>query len=81
MTNAVSSALSVGCGRLQSINLSGCVKVTDAGVVALGAGCGRLQSIDLSGCDDVIRLQMQVYQLWVQDAVSCRASIFLIVTR
>ena len=30
-----------GCGQLQSISLSRCGKVTDAGVSALGAGCGQ----------------------------------------
>ena len=47
MTDAGVSALGVGCGQLQSINLSCCDGVTDAGVSALGAGCGKLQSICL----------------------------------
>ena len=45
------SALGHGCGQLQSIDLTGCSKVTDAGISALGHGCGQLQSIDLRGCD------------------------------
>ena len=48
------SALSTGCGQLQSINLHGCSKVTDAGISALSAGCGQLHCIDLSYCDMVI---------------------------
>ena len=35
------------CPKLGSINLSGCGKVTDAGISALSAGCGKLQSINL----------------------------------
>ena len=35
---------------LQSINLTGCIEVTDAGIIALGAGCGKLQSINLADC-------------------------------
>ena len=41
-------ALSAGCGQLQSINLTQCVQVTDAGVSALSAGSGKLQSINLT---------------------------------
>ena len=86
VTDAGVSALGAGCGKLQSIDLRGCDKVTDAGVSAVGAGCGQLQSISLSCCvqvtdagvsalgasffHTVVRCQMQVYQRWVQDAVS-----------
>ena len=42
------SALSCGCGKLQSIDLSNCSNITDAGVSALGRGCGQLQSINLT---------------------------------
>ena len=45
--------MSAGCGQLESIDLGGCDKVTDAGISALGHGCGQLQSIDLRGCDKV----------------------------
>ena len=46
-------ALGRGCGQLQSINLTRCTNVTDAGVSALGRGCGQLQRINLSGCYEV----------------------------
>jgi Leucine Rich repeat len=36
VTDAGISALGAGCSQLQSIDLSGCRKVTDAGVSALG---------------------------------------------
>ena len=36
MTDVGVSALGAGCGQLQSINLHGCSKVTDAGVSVLG---------------------------------------------
>ena len=42
MTDAGVTALSHGCGQLQSINLVGCYELTDAGVIALDAGCGQL---------------------------------------
>ena len=42
--------MGAGCGQLQSINLAGCAKVTDAGVSALVARCGQLQSINLARC-------------------------------
>ena len=45
--------MSAGCGQLQSINLSYCDNVTDAGISALSAGCGQLQSINLSYCNKV----------------------------
>ena len=35
------------------MSLTGCDKVTDAGVSALGAGCGQLQSICVRGCNKV----------------------------
>ena len=44
------SALSAGCCQLQSINLGGCSKVTDAGISALSAGCGQLKSVNLRCC-------------------------------
>ena len=47
------SALSQGCGQLQSINLRGSSQVADAGVSVLSAGCGQLLSIDLTGCRQV----------------------------
>ena len=47
VTDVGVSALSTGCGKLQSINLWGCDKVTDAGISALRAGCGQLRSITL----------------------------------
>ena len=50
MTDTGVSALSQGCGQLQSV---GCDKVTDAGISALGAGCGQLQSIDVPHCSKV----------------------------
>ena len=43
-----SSALGAGCDQLQSVNLSYCGEVTDAGASALGAGCDQLQSVNLS---------------------------------
>ena len=73
MTDASISALSAGCGKLQSINLEGCRSVTDAGVSALSAGCGQLHSINLEGCDNVTNAQ--VYQRWPTDVVSCAVSI------
>ena len=53
MTDAGITALSAGCGQLQSISLWGCTKVTDAGVTALSAGCGQLRSVDVGGCTKV----------------------------
>ena len=44
---------SAACGKLQSILLSGCGKVTDAGLTALSAGCGKLRSINLRSCFQV----------------------------
>ena len=41
VTDAGVTALSHGCGQLQSINLTNCL-VTDAGVTALSHGCGQL---------------------------------------
>jgi Leucine Rich repeat len=38
---------------LQSIDLSGCRRITDVGLSALGSRCVELQTIDLSGCVDV----------------------------
>ena len=49
MTDAGISALSAGCGQLQSINLAGCNNVTDAGILALSAGCGQLQITNQRG--------------------------------
>ena len=66
VTDAGISALGVGCGQLQSINFAFCDKVTDAGVSALSAGCGQPQGINL---------KLLVYQRWVLDMVSYRASI------
>ena len=45
------SALSAGCGQLQSIDLGGCDKVTDAGTSALGAGCGQLRALILQAVE------------------------------
>ena len=39
-----------GCSQLQSIILTNCRHVTDAGISALGVGCGQLRSIDLMCC-------------------------------
>ena len=47
------TALGAGCGKLQSINLWGCVQVTNAGVIAFGAGCGQLRRINVAGCNKV----------------------------
>ena len=66
------------CRKLTSIDLRGCDKVSDVGVSTLGAGCGQLLSINLSHCDQV---KIEVYQHWVQDVVSCRASTLHAVTR
>ena len=41
------------CDQLQSVNLSYCGEVTDAGASALGAGCDQLQSIIPKGCKTV----------------------------
>ena len=45
--------LAAGCSQLYSIDLAGCHRVTDAGVIALAVGSSQLQSINLSGCDKV----------------------------
>ena len=47
MTDAGILALNAGCGQLQSINLSSCVKVTDAGIFALR--CGKLKITNQRG--------------------------------
>ena len=49
----VVSALSAGCGQLQSIIVALCDKVTAAGISALGNGGGQLRSIDVRGCRKV----------------------------
>ena len=38
-----------GCGHLRIVYLTGCDKLTDAGISALGVGCGQLQRINLAG--------------------------------
>ena len=49
MTDAGISALGVRCGQLQSINIEGCRKVTDAVISALGAGNNQLRITDPYG--------------------------------
>ena len=44
MKDAGLVALGHGCGQLQSIGLSNCNKVTDAGIVALGQSAAEDQS-------------------------------------
>ena len=50
LPDVVVSALSAGCGQLESISVGCCAQVADA---ALGRGCGKLQSINLRGCAQV----------------------------
>ena len=37
-----------GCPNLDYLDLSNCVKITDAGLATIGAGCPNLESLDLS---------------------------------
>ena len=38
---------------LTSIKLSGCGRITNAGLASLVGGCAGLASVDLSGCDKI----------------------------
>lgn len=40
--------LTLGCNRLQSINIGRCSKLTDASLAVIGQSCNRLTSIDIS---------------------------------
>ena len=55
--------MGAGCGQLQSIDLTFCGKVTDAGVSALGAGCGQLQRINLTCCRKVTDASIAAFGL------------------
>ena len=59
------SALGAGCSQLQSIDLEGCHRVTDAGVIALAAGSSQLYSINLSACYEVTDACVQSFGLTV----------------
>lgn len=45
---------------LQSIYLTGCGKITDAGISALGRGCRELPIIDHGGCDKMTDVGISV---------------------
>ena len=40
-----------GCQELHSIDLSGCIQVSDEGLRALSTNCPKMEHIDLSGCE------------------------------
>ena len=47
ITNESLRMISVHCERLESLNLSGCDEVTDAGIGRLSEGCSMLQTLEL----------------------------------
>ena len=46
--------IGLGCPNLKFLDLVGCAKVTDLGIVALGKGCQHLQSLDLVSTFDYL---------------------------
>jgi Leucine Rich repeat len=49
-----SSLCGVDMPSLTSLDLSGCVGITDEGVIALAHGCPNLLSVNLTGCYDIV---------------------------
>ena len=43
-------------GRIESLDLDNCVRVTDAGISKIGEGCRQLRSLDLYHCRQVTAL-------------------------
>ncbi|KAM0067132.1 putative F-box domain, leucine-rich repeat domain superfamily [Helianthus debilis subsp. tardiflorus] len=50
ITNNSMKAIGDNCRQLESINLGGCYKLGDAGVMSFVYGCPDLNAIDLFGC-------------------------------
>jgi Leucine Rich repeat len=53
ITDKLISALTYGCGQLQTIDISVCRGITDASMSAMGDRCGQLQAINLRKCDQI----------------------------